>query len=176
MKVEEIENIIRQTLSEKDTTDKVVSSGNAEVDRVAYYLEQINNREEMILAIPLMFKKIMAYPEHSVTTEEFKKTLYESFGDDDANVLFSVLSRIDAMDAEEEDSEEKPQDEKDREDERLADKDRRASHRRDTGKKYSQSLAGRRHESDATKQESYNRVVPKKDNHIFIRQVFERYK
>ena len=53
MKPEEIENIIRQTLNEKEKSDKVVSSGDAEVDRVAYYLQQINDGEEMKLAIHL---------------------------------------------------------------------------------------------------------------------------
>jgi len=177
MKTEEIEKIIRQALEEK--TDKIISSRNAEVDRVAYYLEQIDNREEMLLAIPLMFKKIMAYPDHSVTTEEFKQALYNSFDDKEANIIFSVLSRIDPAEdeeSEEEPGDEKPQTKKDKEDEKLADKDRKASRRRDKGKKNSQSLADRRDETDADQKESYDRAIQRESQDILIRETFRRYK
>lgn len=172
MKPEEIENIIRQTLNEKEKSDKVVSSGDAEVDRVAYYLQQINDREEMLLAIPLMFKKIMSYPDHSVTTGEFKKALYNSFGDDDANVLFSVLSRVDVED--EEEMGEEPQDSKDKEDERLAAKDRKASDRERKGAKFAQTLADRRRESEGATKESKQPTNSDSINED-IRKAFKRF-
>lgn len=177
MKTEEIEKIIRQALEEK--TDKIISSRNAEVDRVAYYLEQIDNREEMLLAIPLMFKKIMAYADHSVTIEEFKQALYNSFDDKEANIIFSVLSRMspdEDEEFEEEPSAEKPQSKKDKEDEKLAAKDRKASRRRDKDKKDSQSLADRRDESDADQKESYDRAIQRENQDILIRETFRRYK
>lgn len=130
-------------LNERDSE----STGDADVDRVAMFLDKIIDREEMLLAIPLMFKKIMAYEDHNVSTGEFREAIVDSFPhEDDAVVLFNILSKVGQHD------EEEHQDVKDREDERLAAKDRKASDRADADDKYSQNLADRRHESEgATK-------------------------
>ena len=54
-------SIIREELEkESQAITEREKTGDADVDRVAYYLDEINEREEMLLAIPLMFKKIMA--------------------------------------------------------------------------------------------------------------------
>jgi uncharacterized membrane protein (UPF0182 family) len=146
----------------------MVSSGDPEVDRVAFYLEQINDRGEMQLAIPLMFRKIMQYKDHNVTTSEFHDALFKTFGADDANTLFTILSRVDIEEIagtgdDEGDDGEKPQTKKDKEHERLAAEDPEASDRKDRGAKYAQSLDDRDHESKAAKEkkEGLNRAFNK---------------
>ena len=150
-----LEEIIRAAMGKAYNISEERESeltGDADVDRVAYYLDEINEREEMLLAIPLMFKKIMAYEDHNVSVGEFHDLLKSTFADTDANILFTLLSRASLEAVEPEDGQgEKEQDEKDREDERLAAKDRKASDRADAGDKYAQSLADRRHESEGSK-------------------------
>ena len=148
-------SIIRETLRKKTeyTIQERESTGDPDVDRVVFYLDAITEREEMLLAIPLMFKKIMAYEDHNVTVGEFHELLKETFDDDDANILFTLLSKasLEAVETDDDDGHEKEQDEKDREDERLADEDKEASDREDAGDKYAQSLADRRRESAGAK-------------------------
>ena len=138
-------SIIRETLKKQNhyTLQERESTGDPDVDRVVLYLDAITEREEMLLAIPLMFKKIMAYEDHNVTVGEFHDLLKETFDDDDANILFTLLSRasLEAVETDNGEDHEKKQDAKDREDERLADEDKEASDREDAGDKYAQSLA-----------------------------------
>ena len=53
-------SIIRETLKKQNhyTLQERESTGDPDVDRVVLYLDAITEREEMLLAIPLMFKKI----------------------------------------------------------------------------------------------------------------------
>ena len=142
-----LEEIIRTAMSKAYNPleeRELESTGDADVDRVAMYLDHIVEREEMLLAIPLMFRKIMAYEDHNVTTGEFRDALMDSFPNkDDAVILFNVLSKVGQHDDE--------QDEEDRDDERLADKDKEASRREHDHDKGAQSLADRRHESEGSK-------------------------
>tara|TARA_Y100001938_G_scaffold144194_1_gene218359 strand:+ start:19 stop:570 length:552 start_codon:yes stop_codon:yes gene_type:complete len=145
--------VIRETLNHKGknlVTEKD-STGDVDVDRVALYLDAITEREEMLLAIPLMFQKIMNYEDHNVSVGEFHDVLKSTFEDDDANILFTLLSRASLEAVEPEDDDERKQDEKDREDERLADEDKEASDREDDDDKYAQTLADRRRESAGAK-------------------------
>jgi len=170
---EHISTLVRRTLQRTqealhEEKAGMVSTGDPEVDRIAVYLEQINDRGEMQLAIPLMFRKIMQYKDHNVTTAEFHNALFETFGADDANTLFTILSRVDIEeiadtgDADEADGDEDETD-KDKEDERLAAEDPEASDREDKGEKYGQSLADRRRESSGAKEkkEGLNRAFNK---------------
>jgi uncharacterized membrane protein (UPF0182 family) len=171
---EHISTLVRRTLQRtqealREEKAGIVTTGDPEVDRVAYYLEQINDRQEMKLAIPLMFRKIMQYGEHNITTSEFHAALLEAFGKDDAHTLFSILSRVDIEeiagmgDEDEADDGEKPQTKKDKEHERLAAEDPEASDREDRGAKYAQSLDDRDHESKEAKEkkEGLNRAFNK---------------
>jgi len=171
-----LDTIIRETLQKARqvlSEESVDSTGDPDVDRVALYLDVLTEREEMLLAIPLMFKKIMAYEDHNVTVGEFRDLLFDSFADDDANVLFTVLSKSDALgDEEDSDSEgEEPQDKKDKEDERLAAKDRKASDREDDGDKGAQSLADRRKESKGASKREKNESANMRFSENFLKKV-----
>ena len=160
-------SVIRETL--KKQGDYIISeresTGDADVDRVAYYLDAINEREEMLLAIPLMFKKIMAYEDHNVSVGEFHDLLKATFDDTDANILFTLLSRA-SLEAVEDEivGDEKKQDAKDREDERLA----------DAGDKYAQSLADRRRESAGAKKKLRGENLSKGLNEALLQKALRR--
>ena len=170
-------SVIRETL--KKQGDYIISeresTGDADVDRVAYYLDAINEREEMLLAIPLMFKKIMAYEDHNVSVGEFHDLLKATFDDTDANILFTLLSRA-SLEAVEDEivGDEKKQDAKDREDERLADEDKEASDREDAGDKYAPSLADRRRESAGAKKKLRGENLSKGLNEALLQKALRR--
>ncbi len=130
----------------------------------------------MLLAIPLKFKKIMAYEDHNVTVGEFHDLLKETFDDDDANILFTLLSRasLEAVETDNGEDHEKKQDAKDREDERLADEDKEASDREDAGDKYAQSLADRRRESAGAKKKLRGESLTKDLNEALIQKALRR--
>lgn len=173
----DFKTVIRETLDKKghNLVSEVESTGDVDVDRVVLYLDAITEREEMMLAIPLMFKKIMAYEDHNVTVGEFHDILKSTFDDDDANILFTLLSRasLEAVD-DEDNGEDKEQDAKDREDERLADEDKEASDREDDGDKYAQSLADRRRESIAAKKKLKGEGLTKDLNEAIIQKALRR--
>jgi hypothetical protein len=170
-------SIVRETLKKKNayTLEEVESTGDVDVDRVVLYLDAITEREEMLLAIPLMFKKIMAYEDHNVTVGEFHDLLKQTFDDTDANILFTLLSRASLEAVEDENGDgEKKQDAKDREDERLADEDKEASDREDAGDKYAQSLADRRRESAGAKKKLRGEGVTNDLNEALIQKALRR--
>ena len=113
--------------------------------------------------------------DHNVTVGEFHDILKSTFDDDDANILFTLLSRasLEAVD-DEDNGEDKEQDAKDREDERLADEDKEASDREDDGDKYAQSLADRRRESSAAKKKLKGEGLTKDLNEAIIQKALRR--
>jgi len=169
-------SIIREELEkESQAITEREKTGDADVDRVAYYLDEINEREEMLLAIPLMFKKIMAYEDHNVSVGEFHDLLKDTFDDTDANILFTLLSRAGLEAVEPElDNGEKEQDAKDREDERLADEDKEASDREDAGDKYAQDLADRRRESAGAKKKLRGENLSRDLNEAILQKALRR--
>ena len=118
----------------------------------------------------------MAYEDHNVTVGEFHDLLKETFDDDDANILFTLLSRasLEAVETDNGEDPEKKQDAKDREDERLADEDKEASDREDAGDKDAQSRADRRRESAGAKKKLRGESLAKNLNEAIIQKALRR--
>lgn len=172
--------IIREVLKNKSKylLAERESTGRPDVDKVALYLDAITEREEMLLAIPLMFRKIMAYEEHNLTVSEFHDILKSTFDDDDANILFTLLSKatLEAVEDNKSDGEEKEkeQDSKDREDEELGEDDKKASDHKDDDDKDSQSLSDRRRESAAAKRKLRGENLTKGLSEAIIQKALRR--